>query len=107
PPAAPLGQRGQLIAGVPPVPMTSWRRPVAFYPGIPAYELFPSTIWRRLLVQQWDDGHDRRLLDYGEPGGYAPLREAIADYVRTSRGVSCDADQVIVVGGSQQGLDLA
>jgi GntR family transcriptional regulator / MocR family aminotransferase len=108
PPAAPrLSQRGQLIAGVPPVPTTSWRRPVAFYPGIPAYELFPSTIWRRLLVRRWADGVDRTLLDYGDPGGYAPLREAIADYVRTSRRVSCDADQVIVVGGSQQGLDLA
>jgi GntR family transcriptional regulator/MocR family aminotransferase len=102
-----LSQRGQLIAGVPPVPVTSWRRPVAFYPGIPAYELFPTSLWRRLLVRHWADGHDRTLLDYGDPGGYAPLREAIADYLRTSRRVACEADQVIVVGGSQQGLDLA
>jgi GntR family transcriptional regulator/MocR family aminotransferase len=107
PPEPRLSQSGQLISGVPPVPITSWRRPVAFYPGIPAYELFPATVWRRLLVRHWSDGRNRALLDYGDPGGYAPLREAIADYLRTSRRVSCDADQVIVVGGSQQGLDLA
>jgi GntR family transcriptional regulator/MocR family aminotransferase len=107
PPEPPHSQIAQLISGVPPVPLTRWRRPVAFYPGIPAYELFPATIWRRLLVRHWSDGRNRELLDYGEPGGYAPLREAIADYLRTSRRVACEADQVIVVGGSQQGLDLA
>lgn len=107
PPAPRLSRRGQLIAGVPPFPMRSWRRPIAFYPGIPAYELFPATIWRQLLIRHWADGRNRELLDYGDPGGYAPLREAIAEYLRTSRGVSCEADQVIVVGGSQQGLDLA
>jgi GntR family transcriptional regulator/MocR family aminotransferase len=107
PPEPRLSLSGQLIAGVPPVPGRSWRRPVAFYPGIPAYELFPATVWRQLLVRHWSDGRNRELLDYGHPGGYAPLREAIADYLRISRRVSCDANQVIVVGGSQQGLDLA
>jgi GntR family transcriptional regulator / MocR family aminotransferase len=107
PPEPRLSQSGQLICGVPPVPVRSWRQPIAFYPGIPAYELFPAAVWRQLFVRHWSDGRDRALLDYGDPGGYGPLREAIADYLRTSRRVSCDADQVIVVGGSQQGLDLA
>jgi GntR family transcriptional regulator/MocR family aminotransferase len=35
------------------------------------------------------------------------LREAIAAYLSTGRGVRCTAEQVIVVAGSQQGLDLA
>jgi GntR family transcriptional regulator / MocR family aminotransferase len=102
-----LSRSGQLISGVPPVPLRNWRRPVAFYPGIPAYELFPAKTWRTLLTRHWSDQPDRELLDYGDPGGYAPLREAIADYLQASRRVSCEADQVIVVGGSQQGLDLA
>lgn len=107
PPPPRLSESGRLIAEVPPVPMTSWRRPVAFYPGIPAYELFPMAIWRRLANRHWSNNPNRRWLGYGDPGGYPPLREAIADYLRTSRGVSCDADQVLVVGGAQQGLDLA
>ena len=47
------------------------------------------------------------LLSYGDPAGYRPLREAVAAYLRASRGVQCVAEQVIVVAGSQQGLDLA
>src|SRR5262249_23207181 len=38
--------------------------------------------------------------------GYGPLREAIANYLQTSRGVRCDPGQVFVVNGSQQALDL-
>ncbi len=44
-------------------------------------------------------------LDYGPPDGYAPLRERIAS--RLSRqGVSVDPARVILVNGSQQGLEL-
>jgi len=46
-------------------------------------------------------------LEYGDPAGYAPLRDAIAEYVRVARGARCLAGQVIVTGGSQQGVDLA
>src|SRR5581483_178666 len=38
--------------------------------------------------------------------GYRPLREAIAEYLRTSRGVQCTAEQVVIVSGIQQALDL-
>jgi GntR family transcriptional regulator/MocR family aminotransferase len=47
------------------------------------------------------------LLAYHHPAGYLPLREAIASYLATARGVCCTAEQVILVAGSQQGLDLA
>jgi hypothetical protein len=35
-----------------------------------------------------------------------PLREAIAEYLRTSRGVKCTAEQIVLVSGIQQALDL-
>jgi GntR family transcriptional regulator/MocR family aminotransferase len=38
--------------------------------------------------------------------GYRPLREAIAEYLRTSRGVRCNAEQIMIVSGIQQALDL-
>lgn len=38
--------------------------------------------------------------------GHTPLREAIADYLTTSRGVRCTAGQVAVVSGVQEALDL-
>ena len=50
---------------------------------------------------------DRSALGYAEYArGYEPLCEEIAKYVSRSRAVSCSAEQIIVVNGSQQGLDL-
>lgn len=43
---------------------------------------------------------------YGDPQGGAALREAIAAYLRTARGVRCSAGAIIVTAGTQQGLDL-
>lgn len=43
---------------------------------------------------------------YGDPRGGAGLREAIAAYLRTARGVRCDAERIVVTTGTQQGLDL-
>jgi GntR family transcriptional regulator/MocR family aminotransferase len=38
--------------------------------------------------------------------GSEALREAIAVYLRTSRAVRCEADQIMIVSGSQQALDI-
>jgi GntR family transcriptional regulator/MocR family aminotransferase len=47
------------------------------------------------------------MLSYGGPMGFGPCREAIAEYVTTVRGVRCDASQVMIVNGSQQGLEIS
>jgi GntR family transcriptional regulator/MocR family aminotransferase len=44
---------------------------------------------------------------YNHPAGYAPLRQAIAAHLATARRVHCTAEQVIIVTGSQQALDLS
>lgn len=46
------------------------------------------------------------LACYGSAAGYRPLRDAIANYVQLARGVRCEPEQVIIVAGSQQGLDM-
>lgn len=43
---------------------------------------------------------------YGDPRGGAPLREAVAAYLRQARGVRCDARSIIITMGTQQGIDL-
>ena len=81
--------------------------PYDFSPGRPALDAFPMDIWSRLLTRQCREG-GTGLLGYAEdPAGHAPLREALADYLRRSRAVRCEADQVIVVTGCQQAIDLA
>lgn len=43
---------------------------------------------------------------YSDARGGSALREAIAAYLRTGRGVRCDAEQIIVTTGAMHGLDL-
>lgn len=69
---------------------------VAFQPGIPAFDAFPRAIWSRLLARNATRA-DPFLLDYSNVGGYYPLRQQIAKYLRGSRGVQCAPEQVIVV----------
>ena len=82
---------------------------VPFRINMPAIDAFPTVLWRRLINGLLSDdaigGHT--LLGEVEPAGYAPLRQAIARYLIINRGVQCSADQVIIVAGAQQGLDLA
>jgi GntR family transcriptional regulator / MocR family aminotransferase len=70
-----------------------------------AFEHFPLAAWNRLVTR-----HSRNLqarsLDYGDPLGLKELREAIAAYLRTARGVRCEAHQIVIVSGSQQGLEI-
>lgn len=80
--------------------------PVPFAVSVPGGPTLPGAAWRRL-------GNRLRARGaavpsgYGDPRGVAALREAIAGYVRRSRSVRCDAEQVIVTSGTQQGLFLA
>jgi GntR family transcriptional regulator / MocR family aminotransferase len=88
----------------PPAPATRGLR-YDFRYGLPAVEHFPHEIWRRLLARR-ARATSIRTLWYGPAVGFAPLREAIARHLRAARGVVATADQVIVVNGSQQALDL-
>lgn len=66
---------------------------------------FPLTEWRRIV-----DAVLRHNLTgqvrYGDPRGDDGLRRAIADHIGPARGVTCRAEDVVVVGGSQDGLML-
>lgn len=76
-----------------------------FTPGIADFSAFPLTLWQRLQNKHWRMTYPD-MLDYNTSGGYAPLRRAIADYLRVFRSVQLEADQVIVTSGTQQSLEL-
>lgn len=67
--------------------------------------LFPYDIWRRLL-NRYLSTDDTILSRYGSVAGFEPLRQVLADYLVRMRGVRCTAEQIVIVNGSQQALDI-
>lgn len=100
-----LSQRGQaLAAALLPSPLEEGR-PRAFRPGTPALDQFPAATWARIAGRLYRRP-PQELLTYGASAGYQPLRAAIAAYLRAARAIVCDPEQVIIVAGTQQALDL-
>jgi GntR family transcriptional regulator / MocR family aminotransferase len=78
--------------------------PRAFRVGMPGLDAFPFPVWARLESRCWRQASEG--LGYADPAGLLRLRELLAAYLSTSRGVHCAAEQVVVTSGSQQALFL-
>ncbi len=76
----------------------------AFRPNQPALDLFPTDLWAQVAARRLRRV-SANLLAGGEALGYRPLREAVAAYLNTSRGVKCTAEQVLILSGAQEALD--
>jgi GntR family transcriptional regulator/MocR family aminotransferase len=106
-----LSAVGRRVAGEIPAGQATWSLPrepglVDFRYGEPAYADLPLATWARLLGRRARRLSVRRLA-YQPPGGAAELREAVAGYLARARGVVCEPEQVLIVQGSQQAIDLA
>ncbi len=73
--------------------------------GLPDVEEFPHEMWRKAVVRRMRSS-SLESMGYGPPEGNRPLREALVDHLRRYRAVDCSPEQVMIVGGSQQALDL-
>ena len=79
--------------------------PRAFRVGVPAFDLFPFEVWAKLNGAFWRKP-DLEQLCYGDPAGDARLRGLIAAYLRSSRGMQCAAEQIVITCGAQQAISL-
>jgi GntR family transcriptional regulator/MocR family aminotransferase len=61
-----------------------------------------ASAWRRELARAAGGAH----WGYPPAAGLRVLRQAIAEYLARRRGVVCDADDVVVVSGTQQAVSL-
>ena len=73
--------------------------------GMPSLAEFPLETWQRCLGRTARRA-SRRAYDYGAPQGSPALRGALAAHLGQVRGVPCTPEQIVIVSGSQQGLDL-
>ena len=77
---------------------------ISFAGGLPSPEGFPAEVMRAAYDRVLS-GSARSALQYGPTEGYAPLRAWVAEDLNR-QGASVTPDQVLIVSGSQQGLDL-
>ncbi|HEV2271044.1 MAG TPA: PLP-dependent aminotransferase family protein [Steroidobacteraceae bacterium] len=74
--------------------------------GCTNLEQFPMAVWSKLLSR-----HIRKvspdIMGHGDPMGYGPFREALAEFLGAFRAVKCDASQIMVTTGGQQALQIA
>ncbi|EML1067201.1 PLP-dependent aminotransferase family protein [Acinetobacter nosocomialis] len=74
-----------------------------FAVSVPIARTQPSDIWRKFGNKFRSRGAGAPS-GYGEPQGVLALRIAIADYVRRSRSVHCEPEQIVITPGIQQAL---
>ena len=72
--------------------------------GLPSPDSFPVAAMQEATARVLRD-HSREALQYAASDGYGPLREWVATELG-SQGLRCNAAQVLITTGSQQGLDL-
>jgi GntR family transcriptional regulator/MocR family aminotransferase len=81
-------------------------KPLAFLPGTPALDMFPRQVWSQMLRRYALRG-DAELLANEHHGGYRPLRQMIARYLVSSRGVDCEPTEVVIVGSTRAAINIA
>jgi DNA-binding transcriptional MocR family regulator len=67
--------------------------------------LFPIAELRRTIAEAIEEDGPAASLQYAPSEGHAPLRSAIAEYLR-QLGVDARVDDVVITGGAQQAIDL-
>jgi GntR family transcriptional regulator/MocR family aminotransferase len=78
----------------------------AFVVGQVAFNRFPLQIWSNLVARRCRN-MDAKSFHYPDQIGSAALRETVANYLRTARSLRCEAEQIMIVSGSQQALEMS
>lgn len=93
------------LAPVPPAQPAAPAEPLPFQMGLPALDLFPRGLWARVMGRRLRT-QSRFDLAPGDPGGDPLLRQAIVDYLRLSRSIDCQPEQVLIAGNYATAMNL-
>ncbi|MCE9888274.1 PLP-dependent aminotransferase family protein [Kluyvera intermedia] len=91
--AAPLGFGGEQS------------EPQPFQLGLPALDLFPRGLWARVMGRRLRT-QTRFDLALGDVRGESTLRQALVEYLRLSRSIECEAEQVFITSGYASSMSL-
>lgn len=79
---------------------------ISFGGGSPAKEAFPLLAIKE-ITEEILNNNSYAALQYGISEGYVPLREAYLKHIAHPKGVVADVDNVLIVTGATQGINLA
>jgi GntR family transcriptional regulator/MocR family aminotransferase len=77
--------------------------PIDFIYGLTEPDARLVRQFRRAVARPLDEG----TFSYGPPAGDHDLRRELATRLRTTRGIACAAEDIVLTSGTQQALDLA
>lgn len=103
-PAIALSRYGSRLGHIQRLPTST--RPINLSNASPDLASFPFPLWRRLVSRHLRRPTAAAFESSGQPAGDPRLRAALAAYLSRSRAVRCSPEQIIIVSGSQQALDL-
>ena len=100
-----LSRRGRALATSPYAPFTAKGKAVPFAPFIPALSEFPIDIWQRISISS---ARQMTLsgMRAGDPQGYQTLREILKEYLRLTRGLHCETENIFIFTSTMQALDI-
>jgi GntR family transcriptional regulator / MocR family aminotransferase len=75
-----------------------------FLPGVPAFDIFPSVAWAKLLGARCRSMTLDLAGENVHIGGYPALRTVLAEHLKTARGVVCEPSQIIVTNTARAAL---
>lgn len=78
---------------------------INFDSGLPALDLFPREKWSRVVSHAFLDA-PCSALGYDDPQGRPEFRSVLCNYLKKTRGISCNPEQIIITAGAKQGLSL-
>lgn len=80
-------------------------QPQPFQLGLPALDLFPRGLWTRVMGRRLRT-QTRFDLALGDVCGELALRQALVEYLRLSRSIECQAEQVFITSGYAASISL-
>lgn len=78
---------------------------LAFKPGMPPVDIFPTQIWSNLIGDYWKTVQPSQL-SYSQPNGDLSLRKNLAYYLKIHRNIDCSPDQIFITSGTVHSLYL-
>ncbi|MEB4674256.1 PLP-dependent aminotransferase family protein [Enterobacteriaceae bacterium G50] len=79
--------------------------PQPFQLGLPALDLFPRALWAKVMGRRLRT-QTRFDLALGDVCGEMGLRQAIVEYLRLSRSIECQPEQVFITSGYAASMSL-